>query len=47
MKLSCWAAESATPDPTRIEALYWQIVTNDATAYDFGFCIEDLVALTD
>jgi hypothetical protein len=47
LQQSCWAAMPVTPDPTNIEAIHWQIVTNDANSYEFDFCVEGLVALTD
>jgi hypothetical protein len=47
LKLSCWAAEDATPDPTRIQAVHWQIVTNDSGPFDFDFCVTNITALTD
>jgi hypothetical protein len=45
--LSCWAAEPVNPDETVVQSLHWQIVTNDAGAYGFSFCIENLMVLTD
>jgi hypothetical protein len=46
LKLSCWAAMPTTPDPTKIEAVHWQIVTNENAPYDFNFCVSNITALT-
>lgn len=46
---SCWDAASATlptPDPSKLEALHWQYVTNTMASYTFNLCISDLRVLT-
>jgi hypothetical protein len=41
----CWLGEGNAPDGV-IEALEWRVVPNESTDYSFGFCIGQLVALT-
>lgn len=44
----CWEPNSPiTPDPSRIESIHWQVVTNSFSRVDYAFCISNLVALTD
>ena len=45
----CWNFDvtAPTPDPTQLEALHWQYVTNLAQGYRFDLCIAELSALTD
>lgn len=47
MLQSCWMPEQITPDPTKLEALHWQYVTNSTASYNFDICITELRALTD
>lgn len=44
---SCWEndASAPTPDPSKLEALHWQYVTNTSASYDFHLCIEALGVL--
>lgn len=44
----CWVgATGAAPDTTKLTAIQWQIVTNDAAATPFDFCIEDIFVITE
>jgi len=44
---SCWenVATAPTPDPTKLEAIHWQYVTNTTASYDFSLCVTELRAL--
>ena len=42
---NCWEPGSTNPDPSQLANLQWQVVTNTASAFDYDFCISDLVAL--
>ena len=47
LQLNCWAAEPVNPDATKIEAVHWQIVTNQSAAYPYDFCVSNITALQD
>lgn len=44
----CWNmdATAPTPDPTKLEALHWQYVTNVNATYSFDLCITELRVIT-
>ena len=41
----CWDPGSVMPDISQISNLQWQVVTNTQGAFDFDFCVSNLVAL--